>query len=45
MLASVEGVYRNGRIELTKVPTAIAEETAVIARRRLQVFGHLAAGK
>ena len=30
MLASVEGVYRDGKIELTEVPTAIAEDTPVI---------------
>ena len=30
MFASVEGVYRDGRIELTEVPTTIAEDTPVI---------------
>ena len=30
MLASVQGVYRNGRIELTEVPDHLVEETQVI---------------
>ena len=30
MLASVEAVYRHGKIELAEVPTAIAQETPVI---------------
>ena len=30
MFASIEGVYRDGRIELAEVPTAIAEDTPVI---------------
>ena len=30
MLASVEGVYRDGRIELTEIPTSISEDTPVI---------------
>ena len=30
MFASVEGVYRDGRIELTEVPAEIAEDTPVI---------------
>ena len=30
MLASVEGIYRDGKIELTEIPTAVAEETPVI---------------
>ncbi len=30
MLASVEGIYRDGKIELTEVPIAVAEETPVI---------------
>lgn len=30
MLTSVEGVYRNGQIELTELPSSIPEETRVI---------------
>lgn len=30
MLASVEGVYRDGKIELAEVPNTIAEDTPVI---------------
>ena len=30
MLISVEGVYRNGRVELTESPSNIPEETCVI---------------
>lgn len=30
MLASVEGVYRDGRIELTEIPTSVSEDTPVI---------------
>lgn len=30
MLTSVQGIYRNGKIELTKLPTNVTEETRVI---------------
>jgi hypothetical protein len=30
MLPSVEGIYRNGRIELTELPDNVTEETRVI---------------
>ncbi len=30
MLASVEGVYRDGKIELAEIPNTIAEDTPVI---------------
>ena len=30
MLTSVEGVYRNGRIELVKLPSNVRDETRVI---------------
>ncbi len=30
MLATVEGVYRNGKIELTEVPQGLSENTPVI---------------
>lgn len=30
MLTSVEGVYRNGKIELSELPGEVAEETRVI---------------
>jgi len=29
MSASVEGVYRDGRIELTEIPTSVSEDTPV----------------
>lgn len=30
MLRSVEGVYRNGRIELSETPVSVSDETRVI---------------
>lgn len=30
MLTSVQGIYSNGKIELTKLPTNVKEETRVI---------------
>lgn len=38
MLATVEGIYRNGKIELVEVPSDLNEETPVIVtflRKRL----------
>lgn len=30
MLTSVEGIYRNGKIELTEIPQSVADDTRVI---------------
>jgi hypothetical protein len=43
MLATVEGVYRHGRIELTEVPADIQEETIVIVTFLHRPLLHLSA--
>lgn len=45
MLKSIEGVYRQGRVELTQLPDNIPDETRVIVTFVMSIYDNYVAAK